>query len=311
MVSISFLHPQYLFFLLVIPLFIFIHLAALRSTKTAALKFANFEAIARIRGIDFFSRNLFSLGLSTLMIFLLTMSVSGLTIHTVIDASSHSYVIALDTSLSMEANDIDPSRIIAAKQAAIDFIETAPIVTKIGVISFSGNSIVEQSPTNEKSLAKVAINDVSLSPVGGTDVFDAVVTGTNLLLGPDEDGKGRALILLSDGQDNVGNVEQAINYANENNVIVHTIAIGTEEGGKTSYGLSKVDQESLEALAYNTDGGFFKVDSSQGFAVAFNQIIDKTERKVAIDFSRYSAIMAIILFAVMYSLMNSRYRSWP
>ena len=52
MASISFIYPQYLFFILLIPLFIFIHLATLKSTKSSALKFANFEAISRIRGVD-------------------------------------------------------------------------------------------------------------------------------------------------------------------------------------------------------------------------------------------------------------------
>ena len=307
MVSVSFLYPQYLFFLLIIPLFIFIHIVTLRSTRQSALKFANFEAIARIRGIDFFSKNIVILVFSSVIVFLLTMSVSGLTVHTIIDAASHSYVIALDTSLSMEADDIPPSRFIAAKDAAVSFIETTPIATKIGIISFSGNSVIEQDLTDSKILMKLAVNEVQLSPVGGTDVYDAVITGTNLLAGEES----RALILLSDGQINVGSVDEAVKYANDNNVIVHTIAIGTVEGGETSFGLSRVDEESLQVLAYNTNGEFARAVDKNELISAFTDVIEKTKRKVGINVSLHMGITGLVLFVILYYLINSRYRTWP
>ncbi len=304
MVSISFQYPQYLFFLLLIPLYIFIHFATLKTTRSTALKFANFEAIARIKGVDFFSRNIFILILSIFIEFLLIMAISGLTLHTVIDASSYSFVIALDTSKSMEANDFPPSRMEAAKRAAIDFIDELPATTRLGVISFSGNALIEQGMTDSRSLAKSALGNIDISEISGTDLVEAVITGTNLLNAEET----RAIVLLSDGQINVGTLDEAITYANNNNVVVHTIAIGTVEGGVASFGLSKLDEDSLKGLSYNTGGEFFKAESNEKISESFDKAIRLTKRKVAFSLSNYLLIASVMLFSLEYFLISSRYK---
>lgn len=304
MASISFSNPGYLFFLLVIPLLIFIHFATLKATRTSALKFANFPAIARIRGVEFFSKNILTLFLTIAVVFLLVMSLSGATLNVVIDASSYSFVVALDTSQSMEANDISPNRMEGAKESALDFVESAPLTTRIGVISFSGNVLIEQDLTNDKSLIKTAIRNIDISEIAGTDLYEAVITGTNLLKAEET----KAIVLLSDGQVNVGGIEDAIEYANDNKVVLHTIAIGSEEGGLTSYGFSKLDEDSLKALAYNTDGVFSRALNKEELSNSLDEIIKKTRRKVGIELDAYLLIASIILFTIEYFLINSRYR---
>lgn len=304
MVSISFLYPRYLFFLFLIPLFILIHLITLRAAKTTALKFANFEAIARIKGVDFLSKNIITLFLSIVIMFLLVMSISGLTLHTLIDATEYSFVISLDTSESMSANDLLPNRMETAKRAALAFIDSLPITTKAGVISFSGNALIEQELTDSKSSMKTAVNDIQVGEISGTDIYEAIITGTNLLSAE----KTKAIILLSDGQLNVGTIDDAVKYANENDIVVHTIAIGTEAGGETSYGLSKVDEDSLKALSYNTNGQFFRALDEAELSNSFNEALAKTKRKVGINLSNYLLIASILLFALEYYLINSRYR---
>ncbi len=304
MASISFIYPNYLFFLLIIPLFIFIHLATLKSSKNTALRFANFEAISRIRGVDFFSRNIFILVLSGFIVVLLVMAMSGLTLNTVIDASSYSFVIALDSSKSMGATDLLPNRMEVAKKAASEFIDSLPITTKVGVISFSGNALIEHGMTDSKSLAKAAISNVEISEISGTDLVEAVITSTNLLNAEDT----RAIVLLSDGQINVGNIDQAIKYANENNVVIHTIAVGTLEGGATSYGLSKLDEDSLKGLSYNTAGSYFRATDEKELLKSFNEAIKITKRKVSIDLSRYLVMASVLFFSLEYWLISSRYR---
>lgn len=305
MVSISFIYPGYLFFLLLIPLFIFIHFMTLKATKSTALRFANFEAIAKIRGVDFFSKNLMVLFLSILVVFLLIMALSGLTLHTTADASKYSFVIALDTSESMGAKDMSPNRLEVAKKAAIDFVNTVPFATKIGIISFSGNALIEQDLTESKEIARNAISGIEISQVSGTDIYEAVITGANLLKG-EESG---AIILLSDGQINVGSIAQSIEYANANNIMVHTIGIGTEEGGITLYGgISKIDEDSLKSLSYNTEGQFFRATDEGGFFESFNQAIEKTQSKIKINLFSYLLIVAVLLFSLEYFLISSRYK---
>ena len=116
MVEISFIKPSFLFLLALIPLIILIHFVTLRRKRSHALNFANFEAIARIKGVDLLSKNIFVLILTTIISLLLILSLSGLTLHRTVFASSFSFVVAIDSSRSMEANDFSPNRIEAAKE---------------------------------------------------------------------------------------------------------------------------------------------------------------------------------------------------
>ena len=111
-----FSNPIYLSFLFAIPLIFFLHFYSISNKKKIALNFANFDAISRIQGIDFFSKNVVSLFLITAVIVLLSFSLAGLHFNTTKNTSSFSFVIAIDSSQSMEANDFSPSRIEASKE---------------------------------------------------------------------------------------------------------------------------------------------------------------------------------------------------
>jgi len=304
---ISFTNPNYLFLLAVIPVIILIHFISLKQKRGVALRFANFDAISRIRGIDLYSKNILILTLTIIICFLLVFSISGLTIQRVMSASTFSFVIAIDSSRSMEANDFLPNRMEVAKNSAIGFVDSSPAGTKFAVISFSGNSFIEESITQDKFFVKKAINNIEVSPVGGTDLYEAILTSTNLL-SSEEYG---SVILLSDGQINIGELNDAIDYANENNLILHSIAIGTEKGGETAYGLSKVDENSLKAVAYNTGGKFFSAESNEEISDSFNEILNLGEKKVSFNLSNYLVLSVIILVILEFFLINTRYRIFP
>ena len=304
---ISFDNPVYLFLFLVIPVIIFIHFLTLRGKRKKALKFANFDAIARARGVDLLSKNIVLLVISIVIVFLLVLAFAGLTLHMKKRASSFSFVLAIDSSRSMSADDIAPTRFDAAKSVAKEFIDDAPSFTQIGIISFSGNSIIEKEVTGDKNALKSSINFLEISEMEGTDIFEAVITSTNLL----GDEESRAIIILSDGQLNVGTIDEAVDYANKNDVVVNTIAFGTEEGGRTSYGISKVDKDALEALAYHTEGNFYSAESRDALRESFDEILSVDTKKVSIDLRGYLMLAVFILFLALYVLMNTRYRTIP
>ncbi len=305
--AISFTHPNYLFFLVAIPAVILIHFASLKYKKGHALRFANFDAISRIKGIDLYSKNVLILFLTIAILVLIIFSLSGMTIHRTLYSSSFSFVIAIDSSKSMEANDMVPNRMEAAKKTAINFVESSPAGSRIGIISFSGNSFIEQEVTEDKSALKRSINNIEISSIGGTDLYDAIVTSTNLL----KPERAKAVILLSDGQINVGNLDDALEYADKNDVVIHSIAIGTKEGGMTSYGLSKVDEDSLKASAYNTGGKFFRAVNEKELSESFNSILTLKIRKVSFNLSPYLMIASIVIIIIDFILINTRYRTFP
>ena len=167
--------------------------------------------------------------------------------------------------------------------------------------------MIEQRVTADKLLVKDAIDNIKISSVGGTDIYNAISTASNLLL----DEKNKAIILLSDGQTNVGTIEDAILYANKNNVLVNAIAIGTLEGSSTSYGLSKLDEEALMAIAYNTNGEYFIVQDSEKLKESFNSVLELKQGNISLDLSVYLLIAAILLFVLNYILVNTRFGVFP
>ncbi len=298
----SFSHPQYLFLLFIIPIFFMIHFFSLGNRKRVALKFANFDAIARIQGVDFFSKNIVILSLSLLIIFSMVLAVSGLNVQVSKESSSFSFVIAIDASESMEADDFYPNRIAVAKQTAIDFINEAPEI-RVGIVSFSGNAYIDQDMSEDKVEVKNAINNIKIGGWGGTDLYEAVITSANLL----EDEEYKAIILLSDGQINVGKLDDIIDYAQKKDVIIHSIAIGTKEGGRTTYAISKLDEDSLKSVSYNTGGDYFLAENKEALSQSFLDILKLTKKKVSIRLSDYLVLFAIALFAIEFFLANTKY----
>lgn len=303
---ISFTHPSYLLFLFAIPILIFFHFYGLKNIKGRALKFANFEAIARVKGIDLFSKNIMFLVFNILFVVLLVFALSGLTLYKEVDASSFSFIIAIDNSESMSAKDLTPDRLSAAKETSINFVNSLPYESYVGVISFSGDSFVEQKLTKNKQEIKQAIENIELSDVRGTDIFEAVSSSVKLL-GKE---KNKAIILLSDGQINVGNINEAVDNAKFNEVLINTIGIGTLAGGEASYGISKLDEDSLKSLAYNTNGKYFNVKNKDEMRKSFSEIISVTRKLGSIDLSFYLIIIVIILFIVKEFLLSINKIIW-
>jgi Ca-activated chloride channel homolog len=305
--SFTFLHPQYLFLLFAIPILFFIHFFALSNKKKKALKFANFDAIAKIQGVDFFSKNVIILALNVFISLLVIFSVSGITYHTTAQSSAFSFVLAIDSSQSMEADDLVPTRIDAAKETAKSFVDNAPIGVKIGVVSFSASTKIEKDLTERKDELDLAINGISIGAFGGTDLFEPVLTSSNLLKFEGQ----KAVIILSDGQENVGTLGEAIDYANYYGVVIHTIGMGTEAGGSTEYSFSKIKEDSLRSLAYETGGIYVYGGDKGNLTNAFSNIFQNTQRKVSIELSDYLLISSLVLLLLSFFLSNTRYVNLP
>ncbi len=305
--NLIFAQPAYLALLLFIPIIILIHFISIKITKKRTLKFANFNALSRITGLDLYSKNVTILALTCIIVVLSVLALAGTTMVITKTVSKFSFVIAIDSSQSMGANDFYPTRLDAAKNTALSFLDSLPFGTKVGILSFAGSSVIEQTVTDDKGLLRAAIININISDVGGTDIYEPVVTGVNLLVNEDT----KALIILSDGQINTGSLEYAANYANRYHAIINTISIGTRQGGQTSYGLSQVDEQSLQYLAYNTGGNYSTAENSDKLAQAFQNALNQKQAVVPIDVSKYLLLIALLLFLIEYILINTRYRTFP
>ncbi len=307
--EITFEHANYLWALMVIPVLTIIYFVSLRFSKTAALKFSNFVTLSKISGGIKETPSVLVLAVRILAIIFVILSVSGITIWYVGEVSDRDYVLAIDASSSMSANDFEPSRLDVAKTAAINFVDDLPPGTSVGILSFSGVSFVDQPLTQDKNVVKEAISKIEMKEVGGTDLGNAIITGTNLLI-PSQ--KARSIVLLTDGRSNVGvSKGTAINYAIDYHVTVNGIGIGSHEKDNNGLNLG-VDEEELKDLAETTLGNYFLVNDASEVENAYSEInTDKNIGKNPLDLSFIFLLVFLILLLADWLLGNIFYRIIP
>jgi Ca-activated chloride channel family protein len=197
-------------------------------------------------------------------------------------------VLAIDTSLSMQADDVDPNRLEAAQDAAHDLVDGLAENVRLGLVSFNGTATIRVSPTTDHQAVAAAVDDLELgeSTAIGEAIFaslDAVELAQREASDTDggesdEDAPPPSqIVVMSDGETTVGRPDaDAAAAANEAGIPVSTIAFGTEDAvielpgaGPTDVG---VNQESLQAIAEATGGDFFAATTGEELVDAFDDI---------------------------------------
>src|SRR3989338_1713009 len=311
--AIALTNPIYLWLLLAIPFFLFAHLSSLSFMKKRAMRLANFEALERVQGKTRFSMHSLLILLRLFTIALLVFSAAGLVFWYEGKASDTTYVIAIDVSGSMLASDIAPNRLEAAKEGALVFVDSLTGVAALGVVSFSGIEKIEIPLTSTKSEVKDAISSIEVHALHGTAIGSALRSSLSLLYGVE---KARAVILLTDGQENVAPINQLYVLAKEaasEHVIVHTIALGTMEGGALP-GLeveSKRDDTALKQIALISGGQFYAVENSTDLQRVYRDLAKSSDAQIPVDLRMPLLVLGIILLFVEWTLVSTVYRSVP
>jgi Ca-activated chloride channel family protein len=176
-------------------------------------------------------------------------------------------MLAIDVSLSMQANDVAPNRIEAAQEAAKQFVGELPAEYNLGLVAFAKSANVLVSPTKDRSAVVSAIDALTLAEATATG--EAVFTSLEAIRAVPADGADQLpparIVLLSDGYRTSGrSIEDAAAAASAANVPVSTIAFGTDTGMVDIRGQLQrvpVDRVSLEQLAETTKGFFYEAAS--------------------------------------------------
>ena len=303
-----FLYPKFLILLLLIPFFVFVYFFSLIYGKKKAVVFSNFKAMERFYDIEFFSKNFLALYINLAVLILLIFALAGTGVSFIANTSVFSYVIALDSSSSMSSDDFSPSRFEAARGGAKKFVDLLPIGVDVGVIEFSGDARVLHVLDSNKIKVNMALDRAEYGDVPGTNIYNALMAADKLF----GDRQMKAVILISDGQLNVGDVPRIINYVNRNRLVVNTIAVGSEEGGMTGFDtISEVDEDVLKALAFNSGGEFFRAKDVEDFDLLFDTLMNETSKEVTVDLSFYFLVGSILSFTLLWVLHNFRFRVVP
>jgi Ca-activated chloride channel family protein len=176
-------------------------------------------------------------------------------------------MLAIDVSLSMEADDVTPNRIEAAQEAAKLFVQELPPTYNLGLVSFAKSANVLVSPTKDRASVIAGIDGLTLAEATATG--EAVFTCLDAIRSVPADGADGApparIVLLSDGYRTSGrSVEDAAAAALGANVPVSTIAFGTDTGVVDIRGQLQrvpVDRLSLQQMAETTKGYFYEAAS--------------------------------------------------
>jgi Ca-activated chloride channel family protein len=193
-------------------------------------------------------------------------------------------MLSIDVSRSMMAHDVEPTRLDAAKKAAVQFVLALPRSAKVGLVSFSSYATLVTPPTDDHDRVVQAINGLSLE--FATAIGDGLLEAVYALPGrvrpetatgygvppmappPDADRLPPAtVVLLSDGQSNRGTPpEDAAVVAKQQRVKVYTVGLGSPEGTFLELGgrsiFVRLDEETLKEIAQVTGGSYQRVTST-------------------------------------------------
>jgi Ca-activated chloride channel family protein len=183
-------------------------------------------------------------------------------------------IIALDVSNSMLAEDIKPNRLMRAKNFIGNFIDELHN-DRLGMIVFAGRAYLQMPLTVDYSAGRMYLKSINtnMAPTQGTAIGEAVNLARQSFA--QGDNKSKALIILSDGEDNEDGAESAIEEAAKEGIKVFTIGVGSPNGGPIPYGtdfkrdnennivLTKLNQAMLKDLADKGKGKFFMLGSGK------------------------------------------------
>lgn len=231
-------------------------------------------------------------------------------------------VLAIDTSISMEATDVAPSRVDAAREAAGVFLDSVPEGVAVGVVIFDGNARQLIAPTTRLDAVRGVIDRaVALDNLGeGTAIGEAVFLGIDAIESnvvaeedPVDEGSVGTIVLLSDGDNTMGRPnDEAASAARAAGIPVHTIAFGTDSGtiddpiaGTVPV---PVNEAALEQLAHQTEGQAMTAATADQLSAVYEslgQSVTVEREQVEITDWFAGAAMAVLCLAGLGSLLWS------
>src|SRR3954470_833386 len=328
-----FLWPQFLWLLLALPVLVLLYVLLLRRKKKLAVRYASLsivkEAMAKGPGIRrHVPPALFLLALAAMLL-----AAARPVAVVMLPSNQQTIMLAMDVSGSMRATDVQPSRLVAAQNAAKAFIGDLPRNVKVGIVAFAGSAQVAQLPTtNREDLVTaidrfqlqratatgnaIVISLATLFPDAGIDL-NAMQSGRERQRGFAIDGEKKekkdftpvapgsftsaAIIMLTDGQRTTGvDPLDAAKMAADRGIRVYTVGIGTVDGETIGFeGWSmrvRLDEETLKAIAQKTSAEYFYAGTAQDLRKVYETLSSKlTVEKKETEISALFAMAAAAL----------------
>lgn len=327
----TFVWPWLLWLLLIVPVLIGVYVLLQRRRQRFALRYASLSLVKEALGNGPGLRRHIPPALFLLSLVVMLLAFARPQTVVTLPSNEGTIILTLDVSGSMQADDLKPDRMEAAKSAAITFVDKEPPSVRIGVVSFTDNAAIVQAPTNDHEAVKNAI--ARLRPQRGTAIgrgiltsIDAITEGTDAspvspsyspfgappnsrrAPTPTPVPKGKyasaIVVLLTDGENNqypspLDVVDEAVNRG----IRIYTVGVGSAAGttlhiqGRSI--LTRLDESTLKKIASLTDGEYFNASSANDLQAIYSHlsttIVLRTEKsEVTVLFTALAAGISLV-----------------
>ena len=331
--NVAFLHPEFFWLFLALPLAIAWYIWK-RKQQSATLKISSTKAL---------QKGSFLTKLKPLLFVLRLLAISSIIVALArprtVDVTAKSkttrgidIVMAIDVSGSMLARDLKPDRLEALKRVASKFIQDR-VNDRIGLVVYAGESYTRTPVTSDKVMVQHSLETIEYDDsvlVDGTGIGVGLATAINRL--KDSKAKSRVIILLTDGVNNSGTIDprMAADIAKEYGIKVYTIGIGTNGTAAFPYAKDprtgrflyrnmpvEIDEALMKEIAKTTDGVYFRATSNKKLEEIYKEInkLETTEIQEQKYFNydekfKFWAFLALGFLAVEMLLRNTIFRSF-
>jgi Ca-activated chloride channel family protein len=332
----TFMWPEMLWLTAVLPVLLAAYILVLRRKKKLAVRYASLAMVREAMGAGSRIRRhvpplLFFVALAA-MIVAIARPQATITLPT----QHETVILAMDISGSMRATDVEPNRLIAAQNAAKQFVAEQPENVRVGVVAFAGTATVAQAPTRNREDVVAAIDRFQLqraTAIGSGIIVslaalfpDQGIDVGTLTYGAETPRRGEkpppsaqkpvppgsyasaVIILLTDGQRTTGpDSLMAARMAADRGVRIYTVGIGTPEGkiiGFEGWSMRvRLDEETLKAIADLTRGEYFyagnAVDLKKIYqALNARLVLERKKTEVTALFAAVAALFAVVSAAL-------------
>ena len=294
-----------------LPLLVLLYRRLQRRPTKYAVRYTNLDVLAGVVESTRSWRRHAGLALFLLALAALLVGFARPNVNRLADREEATIVLVIDVSGSMQAEDVDPTRLEAAQKVVREFLKGLPERFQVGVVAFSETAEVVAPATEDRQLAIDAID--YLYPQRGTAIGDGIARGVEVARAADAGKAGTerpaAILLLSDGSQTEGVLLplEGAARAKSFKIPVYTVALGTPEGvvefnrfGGTRIIPVPPDPATLRQIAAATGGRFYEAESVGDLRDAYDKLgslVSKVKRKQEVTYAFVAGGLVLLLAA--------------
>ena len=286
-------NPAFLYLLIIIPVIIVIRLLEMRKRKLKLKKFGDLSLLKQLMPDVSSSRKSLKFWLMVAALALLIVMLARPQMGTKISQEKRKgieVIISLDISNSMRAEDVVPSRLDKSKMLVENMVDNFTN-DKVGLVVFAGDAFIQLPITSDYVSAKMFLQntDPSLIATQGTDLAGAIELSSKSFT--QQDKVGRAILIITDGEDHEGGAIEAAEKARKNGIRVFVLGVGSTKGSPVPDGnggymkdnsgqevISALNEEMCKQVAQAGGGAYIHVDNTSLAQRQLNDELTKLQK---------------------------------